>query len=1161
MKKQPLLLILGILLLSFSAQAQEFSIKESDSKHLTIHFTLDDFSIDTVRLGGEVMHRITSRGISVPNDYGLPDVITFNRFIALPQGAKAVVNVNSKGSETLSGINLAPSEGSQCENDALRSFYKDPKIYTADALYPVSEVATAEPQCLRGVDVIHLGVCPIQFNPVRREIVVHRDIDIDIEFEGGNGHFGDDRLRSPYWDPILRNNILNYSSLEPVDYEKRMQEWTRDGATGCEYIILTPNDIAYQEAARELADYRMRQGILTKVYSMAGTGADTPGLLRQWFRDAYNTWDIPPAAVCLLGEQGSDVNHFVPSFTTPHPKDTWCSSDNPYADIDGDNLPDICFSRLVAETAAELPILVGKQMEYEYTNPNMDYYSYTHPITASGWDENRWFQITIETIGGFLRQHGKLPVRINNIYNGDPGNVWSNASNTNVIVSYFGPDGLGYIPSTPDQLGNWDTGTKEHVIQAINAGAYLIQHRDHGWTQKWYQPEIYVSDFVDINNANNRMPFLISVNCKTGEFDASQQCFTEALLRMTREGHNAGIVGAISPSAQSYSFANDIFLWGIWDLFEPTFLPDYGPNTDHVAEWMPAFATVNGKYFLDQQTFPGTNQEMRVTTYNIFHTHADAFLRVFTDIPQTIQVSHDPTITSFIPFHFTAPAGTQVAITCTRNRHVHILGVAEATGQEQEITIMEDVLPSEQIHLTITGYNYLRHEEDLQMETLTGPCVIANDYILHGDSLIHFGQDLTMDIILKNHGPQSSQAGTATLFTESEFMAIPTPTIPIPALEPSDSLQIENAFAFTISSATPDETTIPFGVRTEHDGLTYHHNFSLNVHAPHLTGIITEIDDYQGNDNHLLDPGEYAHIKIRVTNEGHYPADGTTCQLVSDGYLRIITQSNTIEHLEIGESAEIEFDVFVEWIAGETQITQLTLVTTTEELEETTHFDCSIGFIGESFENGINPMIWNNDPEHPWTLTTSTFYDGQVCARSGAITDNQSSSLSLDYTSNINGEISFCLQVSSEQNYDWLRFYIDDAQKAEWSGEYYWMTRSYTVRPGTHTFTWTYSKDYSVSNGSDCAWIDYIILPPCLDAVDEQTDNILTVHPNPVTDIVYLSIDDSEGVMVNVYDEQGRLVIQEKNTNTISFKGLTAGLYHLKVMKEGQSWTSSIIKM
>ena len=199
------------------AVGQTFTITSSDRGHISLHFELGDFSIDTMHRNGELMHTIAAKGIVMPNDYGLPDLPTFNRFIAIPQGAKAVVEVRTTRDERISGVNIAPSIGSQCENEAERPFFKDPKVYATNAFYPTEAVQTAEPQSLRGVDVIHLGVCPVQFNPMTQELAVHRQIDIDIRFEGGNGHFGDDRLRSRYWDPILRNNILNYECLEPID--------------------------------------------------------------------------------------------------------------------------------------------------------------------------------------------------------------------------------------------------------------------------------------------------------------------------------------------------------------------------------------------------------------------------------------------------------------------------------------------------------------------------------------------------------------------------------------------------------------------------------------------------------------------------------------------------------------------------------------------------------------------------------------------------------------------------------------------------------------------------------------------------------------------------------------------------------------------------------
>lgn len=73
--------------------------------------------------------------------------------------------------------------------------------------------------------------------------------------------------------------------------------------------------------------------------------------------------------------------------------------------------------------------------------------------------------------------------------------------------------------------------------------------------------------------------------------------------------------------------------------------------------------------------------------------------------------------------------------------------------------------------------------------------------------------------------------------------------------------------------------------------------------------------------------------------------------------------------------------------------------------------------------------------------------------------------------------ISFAKMASSESGYDFLKFYIDGVEKGSWSGESSYSTVSYPVSPGQRTFKWTYSKDGSVTGGSDAAFIDDINFP------------------------------------------------------------------------------------
>lgn len=1142
---------------------QTFTITASDTNHLSIHFELVDFSIDTVRCNGELMHTIATKGIVCPNEYGLPDLPTFNRFIAIPQGAKATVEVSARGNERMTGINIAPSIGSQCENDPDRHYQKDTRCYSTDAFYPAISYVVAEPQQLRGVDVIHLGLSPFQFNPVTRELAFQREMDIEIRFEGGNRHFGDDRLRSPYWDPILSNNILNYDCLAPIDYDARRQEWARNYATGCEYLILTPNNEAFINAAQELADYRTRQGILTDVMSLSETGAYNPDMLKLWIREIYHHWDIPPAAVCIIGNHDNDITQFVPAVTTYSPKDGTIVSDNPYADVNDDNLPDICFSRLIAENTSELPIFIGKQMEYEYTNPCMSPYYYEHPVTASAWQSERWFQLTTATIYGYLIQHGKTPILLSEIYSGNLCDQWSTASGTEVVVSYFGPNGLGYIPANPLELGSWTGATAQDVIQAFNQGAYIVQHRDHGWNTHWYQPEIHTYHFDAINNPG-LMPFLISVNCRTGMFNGAGVCFIEGLMRMTRDGQNAGIVGAIAPSGQTYSFANDIFVWGIWDLLEPEFLPDHGPYASHAAEWMPAFANVSGKYFLEEQMFPGTDESMRTLTHNVYHAHCDAFLRLFTDVPQPIEASFDESVTCFSPFHIMVPEGVQIALSANYNGKVHLLATATGTGEEQTLYVM-DYAPADSAQLTLTGKNYLRHEVTLPLHPFGGPVVIADSvFFKDGATHLHYGESTSMDLKVRNVGLTTSEAGTATLANTTDQMQITLAQASIPTLLPNESLLIEDAFQFSLSDNLPDGSRVPFTVTTEYIGGSLEREFKVDVVAPNISAALVAINDQSGNGNGRLDAGEHASLTFRLTNIGHYNAESARVTLVNhEGYVRVITPEMTIEDLAVGATTDVTFDVYVEYLAGEVPYVEFFLNATYGGLFMEERFDCPINLSIENFETGVlNPEYWTNDPEHPWHIVDVGAFEGTYCIQSDTTLDsNEWSQLVLNCTSNAEGRFSFYIKVSSPNYYNYLKFYIDGHYMYNWTGETDWMEYVCNVVPGQHQFVWVYSKSQHTSQGDDCAWIDYITMPPILDKTAEHTELPLTLHPNPTTGQISIDMEQEGHFTVQVFDENGRLIMAEQDMSIISIKDKTAGMYHIVVTQDGQRWSRKIIKM
>jgi len=1058
---------------------QGFNLTEKTRDGLHISYNVGQVTLNQLTYRGEEMSEVSIPAVSLPNDAGMPNLPAESRMMAIPHGATATLHVVSFETETLHNVNIAPALRIQSENEEPdMNYVKDAVVYSKNAFYPAEPFVMGNTY-IRGVDAVTVAITPFQYNPVTKDLVIYTNIELSVTFEGGNGHFGEDRLRSPYWDPILAAELANYDQLPVIDYEARMQQWLRDGADGAEYLIITPNNDAWAEYANQLKDYRRRQGILTEVYRLDEMPANSTAQMKTWFHNAYNTWEIAPVAVCLLGDHGTNMGQYIPAETAPHPYGS-CITDNGYADVVGnDNLPDMTFSRLIAETPAQLPVFVGKQIEYEYTNPNMDPSFYTSPITALGWQTERWFQICSEVVGGYFRLHDYTPNRINCIYSGTPGSSWSSNQNTYMVTSYFGPNGLGYIPDSPSQMGGWTGGTPQQVVDAINAGSFWLQHRDHGEEHGWGEPAVKNSHVAQMNNVG-KLPFVMSINCLTGKYNYSDDCFAEAWMRRTYNGENAGAVGILCPTETSYSFVNDTYVWGVYDLFDGQFLPDYGPYAANTANWMPAFGNVAGKYFLAQSSWP-YNTDDKDITYTMFTAHCDAFLRIYTQVPQEMDVTHPEVVVAGLgEVSITAPAGCMISLVVENAEGGwDILAVAEATGDPQTIQFEPQVPPTE-INLVVTGQNYLRYEAVMGVIPADGPYIVYDSKVVNdvnGNGELDFGEAISLDVTLKNVGSDPMEAFEAVLATESEYITITNGTAQYEGMNPNELQTVADAFSFTVADNVPDNTSNRFTITVTNGDDVYVSNIAMKAYAPVFNLGSMTITEISGNGNGRLDAGETATLTFPIENRGHADAATTIANLnLLSPYILVEESSISFDNFDAGETQTATYTITIDENTPMGYMCDLTLNVTSGQYSAEKDYTAKVGLLVEDFENELGEG-WTNDANNPWRRVTEDPYEGEYCMRSGAIGNNGTTTLILTHEAGSNDTVSFYYKVSSEANYDKLHFYIDNVEKGTWSGSIAWTKAAYPVNAGVHNYKWTYTKDNSVNSGSDCAWIDYVSLP------------------------------------------------------------------------------------
>lgn len=696
-----------------------FNLISSTKGGVEIIYSLHEMYLEKITISGEEMFTVTIPGVWLPNDEGAPNLPGTGRYIAIPQGASVRLEIISEQSKVYKDFNIAPAPNIPFDIDNSPLVYKkDMSIYGVDAYYPSEPIGVSRPMKMRGVDVVILGVTPFQYNPVSRELIVYTNLRVRLVFEGGNGHFGEDRLRSRFFEPVLSGNLLNYSILPSIESIKQNRVIDARGGE-CEYIIIIPDDLDFIAWADTIKHWRKLQGILTDVYKITDPeiGSNTVTAIENFIDDAYNTWSIPPVAVLLLSDyESSGKAYGITSPSYVHPYSGTYVTDNTYADVDGDGLPEMNFARITAQNNTHLTEMINKFIDYEQRNPPTDAGFYDRPLMACGWQTERWFQLCTEIVRGFfINELGKSPTRQYNIYDGTPtvGGAWSTAPNTATVVNYFGPSGLGYIPSTnPYDAAWWDSGSEAGITADINNGAFIVQHRDHGGETGWGEPYYRISSLSGLTNT--LLPFVFSINCLTGRFDYATEVFTEAFHRM-----QYGALGLIAASQVSYSFVNDAYIFGLYDGMWPNFDPNNGFSSQQdtfVENLRPGFANVSAKYYLQASTWP-YNSESKAITYDLFHTHCDAFITLFSQVPASFDVTHDATV-PLGPSSFTVTVMENDGITpvesalvccwCEVDKAMWVRGHTNSSG-----TVTLNINPSvstDSMWVTVTKYNHFRYQ-------------------------------------------------------------------------------------------------------------------------------------------------------------------------------------------------------------------------------------------------------------------------------------------------------------------------------------------------------------------------------------------------------------------------------------------------------------------
>ena len=352
-----------------------------------------------------------------------------------------------------------------------------------------------------------------------------------------------------------------------------------------------------------------------------------------------------------------------------------------------------------------------------------------------------------------------------------------------------------------------------------------------------------------------------------------------------------------------------------------------------------------------------------------------------------------------------------------------------------------------------------------------------------GDSIIEFGETANISITVTNIGTQIVHNINSFLTKTDPLITFIDSTQAVGDLGAGQSVTLTNAFSMTISPLIPNNHAFSLKLHVSSTEQNFQRNFDLVAYAPNIT--VADITILDG-DNGRLDPGETTDVRIQFKNSGGAKAINAQATISSLDSLLVINSGTSL----LGNLKQDSIK------SGTINVTSQNLTAFEHLYKFKTTFSANSGYaindtnylfsgdIVEDFETGnYNKFNWYLGGNGLFYVDALEHYEGSYCTRSGWIYDNEESTLNLNVDVFQNGKISFYKKVSCENdpngtNYDWLGFYIDNMEMGKWDGSIDWSKEIFDVTKGYHTFKWVYHKDYSVSWGSDCVWVDFITFPP-----------------------------------------------------------------------------------
>jgi hypothetical protein len=346
----------------------------------------------------------------------------------------------------------------------------------------------------------------------------------------------------------------------------------------------------------------------------------------------------------------------------------------------------------------------------------------------------------------------------------------------------------------------------------------------------------------------------------------------------------------------------------------------------------------------------------------------------------------------------------------------------------------------------------------------------------NNNSKADFGESISLQLKVSNLGSADASNLYAKISSESAWLTITADSAYIGTLNAGSETVISDKLNLKIASNVPDLSVATVKLLLKDSKTENNYYTDIVIHSPDLDIASCVMDDITiGNANYIADPGETFNLVFKVSNLGSSDISGLLNTTSPTSGITILQTNVKSGLLKLGETTDIPVTVKLsQSIPSGTVITISSALACPPFLVKK-DFTFRVGRVRESFEaSSFNVFPWINSSVIPWTITETNSFEGTISAKSGAITHNGTSSLSMKTVYPDADTLRFYYKVSSEANYDYLTFSLNGTELFKKSGEIPWTQEVIALPAGINKLEWKYKKDQSVTGGADCAWIDMI---------------------------------------------------------------------------------------